>query len=54
MGELEEGSTLTWDNFFDTQGVPKEDRGDFVVAAILKQACEKYGFGATSGKAHAS
>lgn len=30
----------TWDDFFDHVNVPKEDRNQFAVAAILKQALE--------------
>lgn len=34
----------TWDDFFEIIGVPKEERSDFLVASIIKQAQEKYNF----------
>lgn len=30
----------TWDDFFDHVNIPKENRTDFAVAAIMKQVCE--------------
>ena len=46
---LPDGSGLTWDDFFDANCIPKEDRSDFAVAAILRRATEDLGFSFTSG-----
>lgn len=40
---LPDDCELTIDDFFNIYKVPKEQRSDFLVAAMLKQAREKYG-----------
>ena len=41
---MKPGEALTWDQFFDAHGVPADARTDFAIAAIYKQAMEKYGW----------
>ena len=48
VANLEEGSTFTWDDFFDANNVHRQCRSNFAIAAIYKQAIEKYGY--TVGK----
>ncbi len=41
MRELPDDSEMTFDDFFEVANVPKDQRNDFAVASILKQAKER-------------
>jgi len=43
LKELPEGSTMTWDDFFDKMEVPEELRTDYAVGCILRQYAMKGG-----------
>lgn len=38
---LKDDSKTTWDDFFDFAEVPENERSDFLIGCILKQAKEK-------------
>lgn len=41
MKELPDDSEMTFDDFFEVTNIPKDQRSDFAVAAMLKQAKER-------------
>ena len=40
LGKSDRPDDDTWNDFFDWAGLPMEQRSDFIIAAILKQAQE--------------
>ena len=41
INELPDDSKMTFDDFFEVVNIPKDQRSDYVIAAMLKQAEER-------------